>query len=336
MKILKIVICEFQKKPKNLYSYAINIDDVVVQILPQEYKKSKNGVFIAAEMEIKNSSLKDEEIIFKIPLNELSQLEHSIETLVDIISFAQGLKRTISSPSPSVYLKPISESEINYLRSIKEFDFQQKKRIESNIKIDFDLDMCLNLDDRTDGIKIISEANSTNHLSGKFHEYIRFLELAFNKTNRALIEPTSKFLFNNSRMGYSKEEIKKWIYIRHKSVHANKKRGFYTEGDIRPFITRIEQACYEVLFNKSNWNDSSTTCRDFYKIPAVSKNPNNDLIIVRGTEFSITKQVLDESGSYPLNINIHFNNMPIGYWAPNSNELSLQDHTVTIIDDEEE
>jgi hypothetical protein len=267
MKLIKSVILCFPSIPENFSKWRIIYGNIKIQTLNKIPEKNQECLLISAEKPLKKLPIKTEKGLIQIDNIELKEVEQAIENIANIISLSQKVKRTISSTSPSIFLAPTTKKDKVFLENAAGFDFTTSNRTEQHAQIKFDIEFCLkNLNDRFDGIRIIAEANACDHLSGKFHEYLRFLERAFNRESRGLIVPLTDFLIQNKSMDYSQEEIKEWINARHKSVHANHKDGFFVEGDIRPIVHRIEQACYEVLLNKKTWRDKSSLRRNLFSI----------------------------------------------------------------------
>ena len=314
----------------------INYGDITIKTHETKSKKDKNFILVTAEKELKELPSKTDKNLVKVPKDIIKELEQSLENVVNIISLCERLKRSISSTIPSIFLIITNDNEKKFLSDAKGFDFEKYDRVKNAAIIKFDIEFCLkNLNDRLDGIQIISEANSSEHLSGKFHEYFKFLERAFKRANRGLIEPLSKFLEQNSILGYTKEEIENWITVRHKSIHANRRDGYFVEGDIRPFISRIEQASYEVLFNKKTWHDRSSNRRNLFQISAGTKSSSNEIFAYKGAKMEMRMQLLDETGSYPLNLNAMFNKLNDNWWAPLTKDLKLGGNKLEVIENEE-
>lgn len=251
MKILKSVTINLSKIPEKLTRWTITIGDITIQTHPNKSEKSVEYLIVSAQKELYQLPRKTSNNLIVLPENELKSIEQSIELIANHLSLCENLQRSISSMSPSIFLVASSDEEQEYLEGVKGFDLSNVDRINKETKRTLDLEFCIkNLGDRPDGVLIFSEANSCTHLSGKFHEYIRLFERAFNRSNRGIIDPLSNFLKQNEILGYSKSEIEKWVDIRHKSIHANSPEGFLVEGDLRPYISRVEQACYDVLFKE--------------------------------------------------------------------------------------
>lgn len=337
MNIIKTIVVEFSKLAEDWDNWAFDYEQITVRTAGHTVTDTKTVIVFYAEKALIKLPLKTKSNLISVPHLELKELEQVLENIINVISFSEAANRQITSTIPSIFLSPTNEKEKKYLSEADGFDFGKKPRLQSTIKLKFDLDLCLkNLGDRFDGFRIISEANNTNNLSGKFHEYIRLFERAFKKANKHLIDPLARFLMQNEEMGYSLEEVRNWMGVRHKSIHSDQKEIFFVESDIRPYIYRVQQACYEVLFNKEKWRSPSIDRKVVYKIPAGTKSSSNDKFIVKGTPLEIVSEVLDESHSYKINFKVRLNPLPENWWAPNPNEVEFKGSSVKILKNEEE
>lgn len=170
------------------------------------------------------------------------------------------------------------------------------------------------LNDRLDGVAIMAEAISCTHLTGKLHEFMRFFERAFTLSSTPLIEPLSNFLAS-SKIKIEKSDVQNWILnLRHPATHADKKEQFVLESDVRQYIYLIEQAAYDVLFNKTNWRDVSIERREAYIPKAGVGNDDVGFVIKDTVGLTITGQVLDHFSSYPFHLGGSLTTIPEDLW----------------------
>ena len=64
-----------------------------------------------------------------------------------------------------------------------------------------------------------------------------------------LIDPLAEFLAPG-HVGYTHEEVRRWIELRQPATHADRRPYFVLERDVQPVVERMIQAAYDVLFNK--------------------------------------------------------------------------------------
>ena len=339
LKVQKIVVFEFEhlsKKFKERGNWSIDYFGIKVSTLGLSNTNPINGILISGIKTLKKLPDRTKENLIEIPIDEIDRIEFALENIANVISLVESSKRTILSTIPSIFLIPENENDKIYLDNSTGFKFNSKKRTNSNYRTQFDMEFCLqNLADRLDGIAIISEANATGHLAGKFHEYFRFFERAFKRSNKGLLKPLSEFLSKNDMMGYSETEIENWIDIRHRSVHANNKKGFVVERDLRSYVPRLEQAVYEVLFNKASWHNKSTLRRSLLDFPVGTVNSSNEKYFKHGTAFKMDIQPLDETSSYPISFKEVFGELPDNAWAPITKEIKFAGDSLSVIPDKE-
>ena len=126
--------------------------------------------------------------------------------------------------------------------------------------------------DRAHGFALLAEALSHAHPTGKFHEFVRFVELALGLSSSALAEPLGIFLEAARNQGFSRGESLQWVvHLRHPATHADllRQQTFLLGADVWPVIPRVEQAAYDVLFNKADWHAPTATRTQPWTPPAV-------------------------------------------------------------------
>lgn len=87
-------------------------------------------------------------------------------------------------------------------------------------------------------------------------------------------------------------------------------------------IRRIEQAAYDVLFNKAKWRYPSAERRNVWSPPAGTALNSHDFFVVEGSEASLQFQMLDDFGSYPLDLSAGIEMLPEGWWSKRFNRQS--------------
>ena len=319
MKVIKVLNIEFSEYV-NLIKKVFEQGDIVIHFAKQISKDPCSYIVMVMKSSVEISKTDGKSIVLERAI--INELEQAIENLINLISVSHKVGRKITSCIPSLFLDRETPKDGFFLDNCNNIilDFPKNQSL-SFFKKEFDLDFCIkNLNDRLEGVQIIAEANSSTHLSGKFHDYFRFFEKAFNKENRGLIKPLSEFLEANIVLGYSTQEIEKWIKYRHESIHANGRNGFLIEKDILDIIYRVEQAVNDVLFNKESWNNVSLRRRNIYEFKDGSFNENGDLFVCKEDKITQTNiSYLDETESYLVNLKSNLNRFGIarnGWWAP--------------------
>jgi hypothetical protein len=110
--------------------------------------------------------------------------------------------------------------------------------------------------------------------------------------------------------------VQDWIAPRHGAIHGDQheREDLVMERDIRRFLPRMEQAAYDVLFNKAVWHDPSQTRRSTLRHYAATTNTDTtDIRIAQGHGFSMHTQILDAFDAYPLNLEGILTSPPIDW-----------------------
>jgi hypothetical protein len=101
------------------------------------------------------------------------------------------------------------------------------------------------------------------------------------------------------------------------------------ESDVRPVMGRIQQAAYDVLFNKALWHDADTQRREVW-IPTQWVMPDGELRILQQTALTMSIRPLDAFKAFPLNLTYRFAELPADWWftAPESFAVEVL-HTIS-------
>lgn len=118
------------------------------------------------------------------------------------------------------------------------------------------------LADRSTGITLLGAALAAGHGVAKLHELMRLFENAFAVAGHRLVDPLAEFLYTHPyQAGYTRGEVKSWIReLRDPATHADlaKSTRILLDPDVEASLPRLEQAAYDVLFNKSRWHNVHT------------------------------------------------------------------------------
>lgn len=304
MYLLRLVFLNFNSKPpKEWREWKIQFGEVELKTLKST--KPENRLLIVAQIPIGFPEISDDNHVI-VPKKEQKLAEETIETVANMISVATKNKRSISSPTPCIALYTEDEGEYSRLEETKGFLLRQcEPKGFISAPYTFTTEEISHLvKDRRSGLAIMAEAIGSDHLTGRFHEYQRLFELAFNASSSKLVKLLHNFLKRNN-LNYTRGEIKKWlIKLRHPATHADLKKTdyFVLERDIQPIISRMEQAAYDVLMNKKEWHSHSIERRSFWTIPCGTKSSENDLFIVKGNDMKLQMKAMDHLCSYTLDL----------------------------------
>lgn len=328
MKLIRTVTYTFNP-PQDKWKFA-KFDDGVVELntysTTKDMQPNPNTLLAIAEIKLDDKPKLDEDGTVEIPEIPRKLLERRIEDVANIISVSEKCERRISSTYPYVSFRPENDEERKWLDSTNGIKYVGKSLQEIHFSLQEDFMKNKFLNDRLDGIAILAEAQSCSHLTGKLHEFMRFFERAFTLSSTSLIKPLSDFL-EQSEIKIKKEDVVKWIVdLRHPATHADKKEYFVLESDVRPHIYLIEQAAYDVLFNKTKWRGKSIERREAFKPKAGVGNDNIGFIVKNSIGITFQSQILDQFSAYPINLGGALTSIPDEFWFkkfennPNINE----------------
>ncbi|NVN92530.1 MAG: hypothetical protein HXX11_18300 [Desulfuromonadales bacterium] len=317
MKLLRLGCLHFSELPEEWEKWRGTIGGIEIGTIGSNRTEKGVRLIVIAQAEMKYFPKVTAQGLAVIPEKLRKQLEGCIETMGNLISLSIRGRRTISSPTPSIALLPENDEERTRLAQVHGFSFLPGNRCETGSLIKFsDIGEYLeHLQDRLDGVALLVESIAHEHLTGKFHEYIRVFERAFRLSSKRLIAPLADFLCT-SAFQYSAQEVENWILnIRHPITHADERECFLLESDVRPVIRRVEQAAYDVLFNKEMWRNPQSNRRDVWQPPFGTNSTNGDIFITQGFEVNLENQILDEFQAYPLDLQGIMKNIPIEWLA---------------------
>jgi hypothetical protein len=75
----------------------------------------------------------------------------------------------------------------------------------------------------------------------------------------------------------------------------------------------MQEAAYDVLFNKAHWRSPSTERRDCLRPLAGTTDLNNGLFVTQGAKSTIIGAIEDGFG-YPLDLSASLTSLPAGWW----------------------
>lgn len=315
MQLLRIVTTTFTPDPKQPKSWQVQFGRSKISTM--KISGENNGcwkVILIAEIEIDFPDITDDGFV-RIPDEERRELEFSLETIANMISVLGRCKRSISSVTPSAALIPADNTELDQLNATKGI-YSQQYSIASAAGIDMiDSDLLGHLSDRFHAVALVAEARSHSLSVGKFHEYVRVFESAFALPFSQLSKKLRQFL--KPVYGYTSEEIGSWASTRDPLTHADGKKSnqIYLDSDARKYTQRMEQAAYDVLFNKKLWHNRSSARREVWAPVAATTSPTGDILIKQGSEPTISFQVIDEFGVFPKDLNAIITDPPKDWWS---------------------
>jgi len=256
-----------------------------------------------------------------VPENERKAAELAIEAIADLISVAGRCKRSICSPAPTIILQAVNEEEKEWLERSKGMISNRGSINDTHFNIKITPEVLEALNDRIDGVTLLAEALACQHATGRYREFIRFFERAFKLPINQLEKKLTQFL-SGAGLGYGRDEVTKWIKLRDAATHADgkKTKHLVLESQVKFIVPRMEQAAYDVLFNKKNWKDSSQIRKNVWQ-PSYATISDKDIRLIDGSNICFKSITFDEFKAYPKDLSF---SLPVqaddlwSKWAPDS------------------
>lgn len=289
--------------PHSTWTY--DVDEVRVHSMPHPPIPAIPGtVFIlAANLEVSSKlPMRGTEIL--IPDQMRHKLESAIEYMADILSVTHQSSRSVSSILPYIAIDPLDEEAREWVTSGTAIHVQSEgtpDRTQYDCGLD---DVVPLLTDRLDGAALLAEALCQEHSTGRLHEFMRVFERAFAQSAGTVCRSGSLLGFLQSmNCGYDATEIHRWLELRDLATHADRKPDYAVEADTRKVVNRMEQAAYDVLFNKSEWRSPTSTRRNGLKPIYGSLKANGmNMFKTQAASIKASFALFDGFSSYPLNI----------------------------------
>ncbi len=192
--------------------------------------------------------------------------ENAIERFADLAAVATFSTRRITSAVPAAGFSGVTAADREWLNGCSGLSqpAQHLRLVPAAFAITDPV--LLELNDRKDGVELLTEALANTHETGRFREFTRFFERAFRAQPAELVSPLADFLGHYDRLQYTHDEVEKWHQLRNQATHADRSgRRYVLARDVRPVLMRIELAAYDVLFNKLTWNQPDAARRDTWQ-----------------------------------------------------------------------
>lgn len=275
--------------------------DVTLEVSEVTLNKapSQDTSLVVASTEVGFPDIGDDGIV-SVDEGARSRMESYIALLADFQAVATRSARHISSPEPTVAFAELAPQERARLEASKGFAARMptQHRIFESIALDDPVLLDL-ASDRRDGILLMAEAVSSSHPTGRFHEFIRLFERAFGRSSTQLVDPLAEFLKGVPSFAYDRSDVNLWLTVlRHSSIHADRRKQLATALDIQKVLWRVEQAAYDVLFNKAEWRSISAERRSIMTWHA-GVGRGDSFFITQGHTPKSTFQLMDPFGIFP-------------------------------------
>lgn len=258
----------------------------------------------------------------RIPEGAASRAETALSEAANLLAIACQAQHDVYSPRPYIYLEPESEDEGSALADAGHVELPPLRSGGSVQGPGGDRAPLFSglLGDRPQGVALMGAALGAGHGVAKLHELVRVFESAFAVAGNRLIDPLTQFLrtYPSWQLGYTRGEVRRWIKeLRDPATHADLRisKRVLLDPDVEAELDRIEQAAYDVLFNKRDWNRSSPDREQRWSFNAMTRQ-DGSAIISDGAVLR-TYDAWDHQHAFRLNENyrVDLGSLPEG-WHP--------------------
>jgi hypothetical protein len=312
----RLVMAAFRPAPSRSLNVQATYGDAEVTTLGSWEGSGALRVLLAGSVNLEHRPKLTRESYVVVPDRPRRTCELALEAIADLLSIGDRCSRSIASPFPWVAFEPTSDAASEWLgeaRGIHELG--RTVDLPSPFSpVPLHDEIRDGLKDRSDGVILLAEALAQGHPSGQFRELVRVFERAFGLSAGQLVEALLGFL--HSAYGYTEEELKGWRRLRDAATHADVRKRFVVEADVRPVLGRVMQAAYDVLLNKRNWRDPSLARRQLWTPTAWTRGPSGEVRLRQYSTPKLTAQLLDQFGAYPTDLGGVIQKLPKAWWAP--------------------
>jgi hypothetical protein len=287
-------------------SWAYDAGDVHVQSIPHPHLIKDPGTLflLAADVEL-SAPLPMERSEILVPNDLRRKLEDAIESIADLLSITHQCSRSVTSVMPYVAIDPVDGEAKEWLATATAIRVEEGG-VPDRMKHTLDLDTVAPLlADRLDGASLLAEALCQKHPTGKLHEYIRLFERAFARSAGEVCRDLLADFLKPRDWGYEQTEIDHWLHLRHLATHADRRREYAVEADTRPVVNRMEQAAFDVLFNKETWHTPNLTRRSAFNPVYGSLSPRGlNMFKTASATVQMVFAFFDGFHAYPLDLRL--------------------------------
>lgn len=270
-----------------------------------------------------------------IPDRERRVATVALETAANVLSLSFAARRSLSSPNPYIALLAETPEEERWLAESPGLHrgLDGVARQSLRVQLPLDSDAIHSLRDRWDGVALMAEALSADHATGRFIEFMRVFERAFGLAAGGIAASLSAFL--DPRFGYHTAEIEHWtMTLRGSAAHADRRRTFVLESDVRPHLARVEQAAWDVLLNKESWRDDLLRRRRSWTPDGGLVTAKGDLVAAQYSTPNLIVELNDRWEEFPLDLESRVR-VPANWWPRPPERLGTVPKSFTVVPQEE-
>jgi hypothetical protein len=315
MKLIRFATIYLKLEPADLTQLTLEVGGIPVDVQNVSHQNVTRLLLRAAvSLDCKPEVSSDGEVT--VPDQPRKQAESAIEAAATVLSVLNHSARRISSPFPYVALYLENEQEARWASNLSRFAGHNFGIPQTTFNLPPTPEYLAALADRLDGATLLTEAISQDHATGKFHEFMRLFERAFALVPSQFEKKLAQFL-EGADLGYQRAEVKSWIDLRNPATHANDSTRslIVLESDIRPVIARMEQAAYDVLWNKKTWQDPSRERRLMWQPTVATVSSSYDVMLTQGLGAKYLIQMLDPYKAFSHDASFRPPAFPPHLWA---------------------
>jgi hypothetical protein len=283
-----------------------------------ELDGDRTRLLVSADVHIEVPTVNGPWVI--IPEAPRKLCERAIESAANAFSVVRRCSRSMRSPHPPIALEGETAEEQDWLAGQGGILCLYAGRTTARAPIDLGAATKAFIG-RLDGVFLLAEALAHAHPTGRFHEFTRLFERAFARSGTRLTKPLSEFL-KDTPHNFSRREVEQWtVHARHPLTHADERDDLLLEADALRIVGRMEEAAYDVLFNKAEWRSADVARRHTLEHLAGSSGPNFNIFLTQGLKDQVVEtQLFDVFGVYPSDFSAALTKLPERWWAKFSNE----------------
>lgn len=298
----------------------MQLGNATVEILPTTNEGEPNSRLLAVASTDLGDTIPslDGEGYVTAPEISRVQCERALQCAADLLAVLGHSRRSIASAMPAIAFCDCSAGQLAVLNGSR--GFRASARLIPGITFSLALDnaeLLASLGDRISGVALLAECLSSNHALARFRALVRYFELAFAMSFSRISKKLAQFL-EGSGQGHSAGEIRSWVSLRDGAIHGDlqKTPNIVMEADVRPHLARMEQAAYDVLFNKLQWHSPSQERRAMLIFPAVTTNPEScDMAVIQGSDnVELHFQIVDPFGAFVSDLGAALTTPPPAWW----------------------
>ena len=313
LKLIRLLAAVFEGRLKPQENWGMDRNNIRVQpLVAPAYDKDKGTlVVLVAETVLSHALQLDDSRSIVIPQDLRRALERTAEGFADVLAVVNRCKRSLLSPHPYIAVEPLDADAASYLSTANAIHVPRKGTA-VRMYHDYTLETAIpHLSDRLDGVSILAESLCQGHPTGRLHELIRFFERAFAASASRVCRGLLPSFLAAADQGFTSDEVARWLQLRDTSVHADRRPDFALEGDTRPVVNRMEQAAYDVLFNKLQWHDATLDRRlAFRPVSGSMSGTDGGIFVTQGKGTRLDWQILDGFGAYVYWLQLVLKDLP--------------------------